>query len=95
MRRKVGVLCHITSLPLSNVESGKQFVDFLESTDMSSWQMLPITPPDFYGSPYASSSAFAGWDCLVENGNKISMEEESYWLEDWALFSTIRAAHEN
>jgi len=95
MRRKVGVLCHITSLPLSNVESGKQFVDFLESTDISSWQMLPITPPDFYGSPYASSSAFAGWDCLVENGNKISMEEEPYWLEDWALFSTIRAAHEN
>jgi len=95
MRRKVGVLCHITSLPLSNTESGKQFVDFLESADISAWQMLPITPPDFYGSPYASSSAFAGWDNLVGNCSDISMDEESYWLEDWALFSTIRAAHEN
>ena len=57
--------------------------------------MLPITPPDFYGSPYASSSAFAGFDKLVEGGREISMEEESYWLEDWALFKTIREAHEN
>tara|TARA_B100001750_G_scaffold207602_1_gene186051 strand:- start:2044 stop:3306 length:1263 start_codon:yes stop_codon:yes gene_type:complete len=95
MRRKVGVLCHITSLPAKNTESGKRFVDFLSATNISAWQMLPITPPDFYGSPYASSSAFAGCDDFVLEGKEISMEAESYWLEDWALFKTIREAHEN
>ena len=95
MRRKVGVLCHITSLPSINIDSGKRFIDILSANNISAWQMLPITPPDFYGSPYASSSAFAGFDKLVEGGREISMEEESYWLEDWALFKTIREAHEN
>ena len=72
-----------------------RFVDYLSSTNISIWQMLPITPPDFYGSPYASSSAFAGCESLIAGGEDISMEEESYWLEDWALFKTIREAHEN
>ena len=77
------MLCHITSLPAKNTESGKRFVDFLSATNISAWQMLPITPPDFYGSPYASSSAFAGCVDFVLEGKEISMEAESYWLEDW------------
>ena len=54
-----------------------RFVDYLSSTNISIWQMLPITPPDFYGSPYASSSAFAGCESLIAGGEDISMEEES------------------
>tara|TARA_A100001037_G_scaffold306473_1_gene351784 strand:+ start:1859 stop:3013 length:1155 start_codon:yes stop_codon:yes gene_type:complete len=57
--------------------------------------MLPITPPDYYDSPYASSSAFAGWTELVKSTKQISMDNESYWLEDWALFCTIKQHHQN
>ena len=36
------------------------FVDWLADAGQSWWQVLPLTPPDPHGSPYASPSAFAG-----------------------------------
>lgn len=52
--------------------------------------MLPLTPPDKYRSPYASPSAFAGWSNLADSGQSVPMDEDAYWLNDWALFCAIK-----
>ena len=54
--------------------------------------MLPLGPPDRYGSPYASRSAFAGWaglcaepDAAVSSAEvEAFRERHAYWLDDWA-----------
>lgn len=68
------------------------FVDWLAAAGQSWWQVLPLTPPDGHGSPYASPSAFAGRaDVLHEPGAPVSAaeidelrEREAYWIDDWA-----------
>lgn len=62
--RKAGILLHISSLP-SNYGIGTfgkeayNFVDFLESTSQSYWQILPLGPTSYGDSPYQTFSAFA------------------------------------
>ncbi|MBI5405242.1 MAG: 4-alpha-glucanotransferase [Candidatus Kerfeldbacteria bacterium] len=64
-QRRSGVLLHPTALP-SRFGIGDfgpaayQFVDWLAAGQQSFWQVLPLMLPDVVGSPYASSSAFAG-----------------------------------
>ncbi len=65
MKRKSGVLMHISSLPGdyscgSFGKSAKEFVDFLAECKFSYWQVLPFCPVDEYNSPYKSYSSFAG-----------------------------------
>ena len=91
MGKKKGVLCHLTSLPNQNIEDAKKFISLLSENNVTAWQMLPITPPDNHNSPYASSSAFAGWDELITSNNHISAKEDSYWIDDWALFCSIKS----
>jgi 4-alpha-glucanotransferase len=43
----------------------KTFIDFLEATDQSIWQVLPLGPTGYGNSPYASYSAFAGSHYLI------------------------------
>ena len=85
-----GVLCHITSLPTRDMASGQRFIDWLSEKKYDAWQMLPLTPPDRLGSPYASPSAFAGWTELSYQEKYVELVEEEYWLEDWALYSAIK-----
>lgn len=64
-KRTAGVLLHLSSLngPFSVGVMGKEafaFVDKLQRTGFSLWQMLPLCPVDHTGSPYCSVSAFAG-----------------------------------
>lgn len=69
-RRRAGILLHPTSLP-SRYGIGDfgpaayRWVDFLVDAGQTLWQVLPLIPPDAVGSPYASSSAFAGNWLLV------------------------------
>ena len=69
----MGVLAHITSLPADEDASTKpgqklgvigretsEFIDFLAKSGQKYWQILPVSPTDEYGSPYAGISAFAG-----------------------------------
>ena len=91
MGKKKGVLCHLTSLPNQNLEDAKKFIAILSENNINAWQMLPITPPDNHNSPYASSSAFAGWDELITSNNQVSAKEDSYWIDDWALFCSIKS----
>jgi 4-alpha-glucanotransferase len=81
-RRRAGILLHITSLPGPG-EVGDlgtdayRFVDFLVSSGMSVWQILPIGPTMHDNSPYQSSSVYAG------NPRMISLEwpVQKGWLE--------------
>ena len=41
------------------------WVDWLADAGQTWWQMLPLGPPDRYGSPYKSRSAFAAWPGLL------------------------------
>ena len=88
MAQYTGVLCHITSLP-NGLSDAEKFIDFIVDYGASVWQVLPITPPDEHGSPYASPSAFAAWDSLGKS-ETLDMKEESYWLEDWLLFEALK-----
>lgn len=55
---------HLSSLP-SRYGIGvmgdetKKFIDKISDMGFSYWQILPLNPPDSFGSPYASNSAFA------------------------------------
>ena len=80
-----GILMHISSLPgpYGIGTMGKQafrFIDFLDESGQSVWQILPLTPTGYGDSPYQSCSTFAGnhylidLDALVEEG--LLKEEE-------------------
>src|SRR6202042_1412231 len=53
---------HITSLPGGRLgPEAYKFIAWLAAAAQSWWQVLPLGPPDRYGSPYNASSAFAAW----------------------------------
>src|SRR6478609_3790748 len=58
--RSSGVLLHVSSLPGGKLgREAFRFVDWLVEAGQSWWALLPLGPPDWAGSPYSSSSAFA------------------------------------
>jgi len=66
--RSSGVQLHLTSLPGGRLgPPARAFVDWLAEAGQRWWQMLPLGPPDRYGSPYKSSSAFAAWNGFLED----------------------------
>ncbi|HKJ46571.1 MAG TPA: 4-alpha-glucanotransferase [Balneolales bacterium] len=69
-KRSSGTLVHPTSFPtpygMGDLgPSANTFIDFLEETYQSVWQILPLTPTGYGNSPYASYSAFAGNHYLI------------------------------
>jgi 4-alpha-glucanotransferase len=96
-KRGSGVLLHITSLPGGKLgREAYRFVDWLAAAGQSWWQVLPVSPPDRYRSPYKARSAFAGWDGLlaarrarVTSAELLDFRErEGYWVEDWARLAS-------
>src|SRR6476646_10137806 len=66
LSRSVGVNLHPPSLPGGRLgPEAYAFVDWLAAAGARWWQVLPLNPPDEFGSPYASASAFASWDGLL------------------------------
>ena len=68
--RASGILLHPTSLPggcgIGDLgPAAYSFVDFLEETGQSLWQVLPLGPTGYGDSPYQCFSAFAGNPLLV------------------------------
>ncbi|MBI4092294.1 MAG: 4-alpha-glucanotransferase [Candidatus Kerfeldbacteria bacterium] len=68
--RNAGILLHPTSLPSvfgigDFGPAAYRFVDWLAGAGQRYWQVLPLMMPDVVGSPYSSSSAFAGNWLLV------------------------------
>lgn len=73
-KKDSGILLHISSLPSNGGigslgKSAYNFVDFLERTKQSYWQILPLTPCGKGCSPYFSDSAFAGNTMLIDLEN--------------------------
>ena len=151
MKREAGILLSVTSLPSKYGigcfdKAAYDFVDWLEKTGQSYWQILPLGATSHegaYDSPYQAYSAFAGnpyfisLDALVEEGvlteqecaeadfgsdprmvdyellhtNRMPLlrlayersnisrveayqhfvKENSWWLEDYALFMAVRS----
>ena len=87
------MLCHLTSLPEVSLKGALRFLDWLEDNRFDAWQMLPLTPPDEHGSPYASPSAFAAWPELMQLATPEPISDDEGWLEDWSLYSAIKKAH--
>ena len=63
-KRCAGVLLHITSLPTKYGvgtlgKEAYEFVDWLEKSKMSIWQVLPLMPTNYGDSPYQSVSSTA------------------------------------
>jgi 4-alpha-glucanotransferase len=94
--RSSGILLHPTSLASRKLnDEAYRFVDWLAAAGQSWWSVLPLGPPDDYGSPYAAESAFAAWrGLLAEPKARVSTREledfvarHPYWVGDWAAFA--------
>jgi 4-alpha-glucanotransferase len=90
--RSSGVQLHPTSLPKGRLGAeAYAFVDWLADAGQSWWQMLPLGPPDRYGSPYKAKSAFAAWPGLlgeprapVSKAQELDFRERNAaWIDDW------------
>jgi 4-alpha-glucanotransferase len=95
-QRSAGVQLHPTSLASGRLDDDAYaFVDWLAAAGQSWWQMLPLGPPDRYGSPYKASSAFAAWPGLLADPKAtVSADEadafrerEAYWIDGWTAFA--------
>jgi 4-alpha-glucanotransferase len=100
IRRASGVQLHVSSLPGGKLgREAYRFVDWLVEAGQSWWALLPLGPPDWAGSPYASASAFAAHPGYLEKPRApVSAAElqsfvarEHYWIADWAAYAGPRA----
>src|SRR6202008_2641417 len=95
LSRSSGVQLHPTSLPGGRLgPDAYAWVDWLAAAGQTWWQMLPLGPPDRYGSPYKAKSAFAASPALladpsapVSKSEALDFRERSAdWIEDWIRF---------
>ena len=93
--RSSGILLHPTSLPGGRLgDDAYRFVDWLAAAGQSWWLMLPVGPPDEFGSPYRTASAFAGSPALLARPRApVSADEieefvaqRPFWSGHWARF---------
>ena len=62
---------HISALPSgysigSFGDGAKRFIDFLSEAGFAYWQVLPFCPPDEFGSPYKSPTAFGANPLFID-----------------------------
>ena len=78
-RHKAGIIMPVSSLPSkygigSLGKSAYSFIDFLDATGQTCWQVLPLNPTSYGDSPYQSPASQAGnpysidLDILVQKG---------------------------
>src|SRR5581483_356315 len=102
--RSSGILLHPTSLPGGRLgDEAYRFVDWLAAAGQSWWQMLPLGPPDEFGSPYRSPSAFAASPALLAEPKAAVTTDEMedfvgrhrYWVGSWpAIADQVRFERE-
>ena len=92
VRRSSGILLPVASLPSGRLDRDAfRFVDWLSAAGQSWWQVLPLGPPDFTGSPYSSASAFAahaGYLAapharVTATERRVYRARNAFWIEDW------------
>ena len=64
-RQKAGIIMPVSSLPSpygigSFGQAAFRFIDFLDATGQTCWQVLPLNPTSYGDSPYQSPSSVAG-----------------------------------
>ena len=100
LSRSAGILLHPTSLPSGKLDrEAYRFVDWLAAAGQSWWQMLPLGPPDEFGSPYRSPSAFAASPQLLARPTaRVTAGEvedfvarHPFWTGGWARFAGTEA----
>ena len=98
--RRAGTLLHVTSLPSGRLDDDAlRWLDFMATSGLSIWQMLPLVIPDASRSPYQSPSAFAMNPRLLPDDdeplNTSEFEEycarQAHWLDDFALFQVLKS----
>ena len=96
LARSSGILLHPTSLPSGRLDrEAYRFVDWLAAAGQSWWQVLPLGPPDEFGSPYRSPSAFAASPGLLAKPDaRVTTAEvedfvarHPFWTGTWAHFA--------
>jgi 4-alpha-glucanotransferase len=94
--RSSGILLHPTSLPSGRLDrDAYRLVDWLAAAGQSWWQVLPLGPPDRFGSPYRSPSAFAASPQLLARPEaRVTAAEledfvarHPYWAGSWESFA--------
>ncbi len=84
-KRASGILLHPTSLPsrfgIGDLgEQAYRFLDFLDNSYQSIWQILPLSPTGYGNSPYFAYSALAGNPLLISpdilHGEGLLSEED-------------------
>jgi 4-alpha-glucanotransferase len=103
LSRSAGILLHPTSLPSGKLDrEAYRFVDWLAAAGQAWWQVLPLGPPDEFGSPYRSPSAFAASpQLLARPGARVTAGEvedfvvrHPFWTGSWARFAGADALAE-
>lgn len=149
MKRESGILLSVSSLPSRFgigcfSKEAYEWIDHLEASGQSYWQILPLGPVSYGDSPYQSFSTYAGnpyfisLDRLIEEGKlteeeceaensgehsdsvdyekiyriryrllrkafersrpeeeaqyQLFLEENGWWLEDYAMFMAVKEA---
>jgi len=101
-QRRAGVLLPIFSLARDGdgcARAAREFVDWLVEAGFSVWQVLPIGPTGVDGSPYWLRSDHATHTALISRRDfdmaelRAWRERERAWIEDYALYEALAAAH--
>ncbi|MDX2493735.1 MAG: 4-alpha-glucanotransferase [Desulfuromusa sp.] len=104
--RRAGVLLHPTALPQGVLDENVElFLNWMAQAGLSVWQMLPLGAPHRDLSPYQAYSAHAlnpallpaALSAMTVDEDKLSafIQNESAWLDDYALFVTLRESYNN
>ena len=97
--RSSGLLLHLTSLPGGRLgPAADDFLRFLEAAGQRWWQVLPVGPAGYAGSPYAAHSAMAGDESLLplapaalpEDRFREFRRRQRAWLPDYALYRALK-----
>jgi 4-alpha-glucanotransferase len=95
-QRRAGILLHPTSLPSGTLTDALPWLDFLQASGCTLWQMLPLGVPITGLSPYQCASAFAVNPALFPK-TRADMRSfprwrraQQRWLDDYARFMVIK-----
>jgi len=98
IERSAGVLLHLSSLPSAHIDAdAARYTQWLADAGVHVWQILPVGPTDDHGSPFSSTSGFAGNLHLLPpgvaepSGFDDFRDANADWLDDWTLFCALDA----
>ena len=108
--RVAGILLPVQCIPYDESPGGLRkacldTVDTLSRSGIGIWQILPLNPPDFVGSPYASPSAFAldpnivnsmAGDFPEPTSEELeTWESQNQWAESWAAYRVLKSRNQS